>query len=108
MTIMPAGACRLVPRASARGLRRARRTERKPTVGRPPARGEPAVAMHVHHVPVSVPGETTRVLAPRSSGKEDHLKNVKPFVETLRVTNPVRQSRASPPLAEKRVLRGGG
>ena len=34
------------------------------------------------------------VLAPRSSGKENHL-NVKPFVETLRVTNPVRQSRAS-------------
>ena len=26
---------------------------------------------------------------------ENHLKNVKPFVETLRVTNPVRQSRAS-------------
>ncbi len=34
--------------------------------------------------------------------------NVKPFNGTLRVTNPVRQSRASPPLAEKRVLRGGG
>ena len=33
-------------------------------------------------------------LAPRSSGKENHL-DVKPFVETLRVTNPVRQSRAS-------------
>ena len=44
------------------------------------------------------------VLAPRSSGKENHL-NVKPFVETLRVTNPVRQSRAS---SRKRVLRGGG
>jgi hypothetical protein len=35
------------------------------------------------------------VLAPRSSGKENHLKNVKPFIETLRVSNPVRQSRAS-------------
>ena len=34
-------------------------------------------------------------LAPRSSGKENHLKNVKPFIETLRVTNPVRQSWAS-------------
>jgi hypothetical protein len=30
---------------------------------------------------------------------------VKPFIETLRVTNPVRQSRAS---SRKRVLRGGG
>ena len=30
---------------------------------------------------------------------------MKPFVETLRVTNPVRQSRAS---SRKRVLRGGG
>ena len=36
---------------------------------------------------------------------ENHLKNVKPFIETLRVTNPVRQSRAS---SRKRVLRGGG
>src|SRR5271157_2130327 len=43
-------------------------------------------------------------LAPSSSGKENHLKNVKPFIETLRVTNPVRQSRAS---SRKRVLRGG-
>ena len=41
-------------------------------------------------------------LPPRSSGKEDH-SNVKPFVGTLRVTNPVRQSRAS---SRKRVLRG--
>ncbi len=32
----------------------------------------------------------------------------KPFVETSRVTSPVRQSRASPPLAEKRLLRGVG
>ena len=32
---------------------------------------------------------------------------MKPFIETLRVTNPVRQSRASP-APEKRVLRGGG
>jgi hypothetical protein len=39
--------------------------------------------------------ETGSDLAPRSSGKENHLKNVKPFIETLRVTNPVRQSRAS-------------
>jgi hypothetical protein len=38
--------------------------------------------------------DETRI-APRSSGKENHLKNVKPFTETLRVTNPVRQSRAS-------------
>jgi hypothetical protein len=30
--------------------------------------------------------------------------SVKPFIETLRVTNPVRQSRAS---SRKRVLRGG-
>ena len=30
---------------------------------------------------------------------------MKPFIETLRVTNPVRQSRAS---SRKRVLRGGG
>ena len=44
-------------------------------------------------------------LAPRNSGKENHLKNVKPFIETLRVTNPVRQSRAS---SRKRVLRGDG
>jgi hypothetical protein len=49
--------------------------------------------------------ETKSVIAPRSSGKENHLKNVKPFIETLRVTNPVRQSRAS---SRKRVLRGGG
>jgi hypothetical protein len=33
------------------------------------------------------------------------ISNVKPFIETLRVTNPVRQSRAS---SRKRVLRGGG
>ncbi len=33
------------------------------------------------------------------------ISNVKPFKETLRVTNPVRQSRAS---SRKRVLRGGG
>src|SRR5208337_971702 len=32
------------------------------------------------------------------------ISNVKPFIETLRVTNPVRQSRAS---SRKRVLRGG-
>jgi hypothetical protein len=44
-------------------------------------------------------------IAPGSSEKEDHF-NVKPFIGTLRVTNPVRQSRASPPQAEKRVLRG--
>ena len=44
-------------------------------------------------------------IAPRSSEKEDH-SNVKPFNGTLRVTNPVRQSRASPPQAEKRILRG--
>ena len=31
--------------------------------------------------------------------------NVKPFIETLRVTNPVRQSRTS---SRKQVLRGGG
>jgi len=49
--------------------------------------------------------KTKSDLAPRSSGKENHLKNVKPFIETLRVTNPVRQSRAS---SRKRVLRGGG
>ena len=36
---------------------------------------------------------------------ENHYQNVKPFKETLRVTNPVRQSRAS---SRKRVLRGGG
>jgi hypothetical protein len=33
------------------------------------------------------------------------VTNVKPFIGTLRVTNPVRQSRAS---SRKRVLRGGG
>ena len=33
------------------------------------------------------------------------ISNVKPFIGTLRVTNPVRQSRAS---SRKRVLRGGG
>jgi hypothetical protein len=32
------------------------------------------------------------------------ISNVKPFIGTLRVTNPVRQSRAS---SRKRVLRGG-
>ena len=42
-------------------------------------------------------------LAPRSSEKEDRY--VKPFIGTLRVTNPVRQSRAS---SRKRVLRGDG
>jgi hypothetical protein len=31
---------------------------------------------------------------------------VKPSIGTLRVSNPVRQSRASPPSAEKRVLSG--
>ncbi len=39
-------------------------------------------------------------VAPRNSEKEDHL-NVKPIFGTLRATNPVRQSRASPPQAEK-------
>src|SRR4029077_6185931 len=43
-------------------------------------------------------------IAPRSSGKENQL-NVKPFIGTLRVTNPVRQSGTS---SRKRVLRGGG
>jgi hypothetical protein len=38
-------------------------------------------------------------------GKGESSQNVKPFIETLRVTNPVRQSRAS---SRKRVLRGGG
>jgi hypothetical protein len=33
------------------------------------------------------------------------ISDVKPFIETLRVTNPVRQSRAS---SRKQVLRGGG
>jgi hypothetical protein len=47
--------------------------------------------------------ETRSDLAPRSSGEED--RNVKPLIGTLRVTNPVRQSRAS---SRKRVLRGGG
>src|SRR5271157_5807318 len=42
-------------------------------------------------------------LAPRSSEKEERYVN--PFIETLRVTNPVRQSRAS---SRKRVLRGDG
>ena len=36
-------------------------------------------------------------------GKGESSQNVKPFIETLRVTNPVRQSRAS---SRKRVLRG--
>jgi hypothetical protein len=40
-------------------------------------------------------------IAPRSSGEED--RDVKPFIGALRVTNPVRQSRAS---SRKRVLRG--
>jgi len=44
------------------------------------------------------------VLAPRSSGKENQ-SNVKPFIGTLRVTNPARQSWTS---SRKRVLRGGG
>jgi hypothetical protein len=43
-------------------------------------------------------------IAPRSSEKEDH-SNVKPFIGTLRVPNPARQSRAS---SRKQVLRGGG
>jgi len=43
------------------------------------------------------------VIAPRSSGEEEH--DVKPFDGTLRVINPVRQSRAS---SRKRVLRGDG
>ena len=38
-------------------------------------------------------------------GKGESSQNVKPFIETLRVTNPVRQSRAS---SRKRVLRGDG
>ena len=38
-------------------------------------------------------------------GKGESSHNVKPFKETLRVTNPVRQSRAS---SRKRVLRGAG
>jgi hypothetical protein len=38
-------------------------------------------------------------------GKGESFQNVKPFIETLRVTNPVRQSRAS---SRKRVLRGDG
>ena len=37
-------------------------------------------------------------------GKGESSHNVKPFDGTLRVTNPVRQSRAS---SRKRVLRGG-
>ncbi len=41
-------------------------------------------------------------VAPRTSEKENHA-NVRPFTRTLRVTNPVRQSRAS---SRKRVLRG--
>ena len=41
--------------------------------------------------------------SPRSSEKGDRY--VKPFIGTLRVTNPVRQSRAS---SRKRVLRGDG
>ena len=52
----------------------------------------------------SARSKTICVLAPRSSGKENQ-SNVKPFIGTLRVTNPVRQSRAS---SRKRVLRGGG
>ena len=36
------------------------------------------------------------------------MRTLTPWTETLRVTNPVLESRASPPLAEKRVLRGGG
>ena len=47
--------------------------------------------------------ETGLDLAPRSSGKEDS-SSWKPFVGTLRVTNPARQSWAS---SRKRVLRGG-
>jgi hypothetical protein len=43
-------------------------------------------------------------IAPRSSEKEDHCY-VKPFIGTLRVPNPARQSRAS---SRKQVLRGGG
>jgi len=38
-------------------------------------------------------------------GKGESPQNVKPFIETLRVTNPVRQSRAS---SRKQVLRRGG
>ena len=41
--------------------------------------------------------------APRSSGEEESFDS-KPFIGTLRVTNPARQSRAS---SRKRVLRGG-
>ena len=44
-------------------------------------------------------------IAPRSLGKEDETRTQKPFIGTLRVTNPARQSLAS---SRKRVLRGGG
>jgi hypothetical protein len=52
------------------------------------------------------PRNTQSELAPRNSGEEDHLKNVKPFIETLRVANPVRQSWASS--REASLARGAG
>ena len=44
-------------------------------------------------------------LRQESLGKEKEPRTRKPFVGTLRVTNPAWQSRAS---RQKRVLRGGG
>ena len=56
---------------------------------------------------VRAPGNQIRVARHLLTklGKGESSQNVKPFIETLRVTNPVRQSRAS---SRKRVLRGGG
>jgi hypothetical protein len=46
------------------------------------------------------------VLTLRQEARKRRItSNVKPFIGTLRVTNPVRQSRAS---SRKRVLRGDG
>jgi len=41
----------------------------------------------------------------RQGARERRISNVKPFIGTLRVTNPARQSWTS---SRKRVLRGGG
>jgi hypothetical protein len=47
-----------------------------------------------------------RALASRQEARRRRIaSNVKPFIATLRVTNPVRKSWAS---SRKRVLRGGG
>ena len=55
--------------------------------------------------PRAKPGELRMVSLHRKLGKGESSQNVKPFMETLRVANPVRQSRAS---SRKRVLRGAG